>query len=131
MGDVPTDLKLRKLLYYAQAWYLARFGTPIFAEDFEARLHGPVLPSQYRRFKSSEWRPIQDEIRPPRALPAKLAKHLHAIVTTFGTETAGSLELMTLQEAPWLRARRGVPRTTPSRATISKESMRDYYRHTI
>jgi uncharacterized phage-associated protein len=128
-GDVVTNLKLQKLLYYAQAWYLARFDLPIFQEDFEAWIRGPVLPSQYHRFKSSEWRPIQDDIRAPQSLPPKLAKHLLSIIATFGVETATALEMMTHQEGPWLRARRNVPHNAPSRALITKISMKDYYRH--
>ena len=130
-GDVLTNLKLQKLLYYAQAWYLARFDVPIFSEDFEAWIHGPVLPSQYRRFKTCEWRPIQDYIRAPQALPPKLTKHLNAIISTFGTETATALEMMTHQEMPWLRARRNIPNNSPSRSVISKSSMKEFYRHMI
>jgi uncharacterized phage-associated protein len=96
-GDVVTNLKLQKLLYYAQA---------------------------------SEWRPIQDDIRAPQSLPPKLAKHLFSIIATFGVETATALEMMTHQEGPWLRARRNVPHNAPSRALITKISMKDYYRHT-
>jgi uncharacterized phage-associated protein len=128
-GDVFTNLKFQKLLFYSQSWYLARFDHPIFQEDFEAWIHGPVLPSQYQRFRAWEWRPIDDDIRAPQALPPKLTRHLNSIITTFGTETATALEMMTHQEAPWLRARRNIPNNAPSRAIITKASMRDYYRH--
>jgi uncharacterized phage-associated protein len=130
-GDVLTNLKLQKLLYYAQAWYLVRNDRPIFREDFEAWIHGPVLPSQYHRFKDCEWRPIQVEIRSPDALPPKLTKHLQAIITTFGVETATRLELMTHRELPWLKARQNMPNHARSKAIISKSSMKEYYRHMI
>lgn len=127
-GDVLTNLKLQKLLYYAQAWYLALYGAPIFEEDFEAWVHGPVLPSQYHRFKEHEWRPIQGKIHMPGAFPRALNNHLQKITTTFGTETATALEMMTHQEAPWLRARRGLASTTSSNAKISKDIMKEFYR---
>jgi len=47
-GDVITNLKLQKLLFYSQAWYLALKDDYIFEEDFQAWVHGPVLVSQYQ-----------------------------------------------------------------------------------
>lgn len=127
-GDVLTNLKLQKLLYYAQAWYLALRGKPLFAEDFQAWIHGPVLPSQYKRFKKHEWRPILEEgVKMPK-VDAGVAKHLREVVDVFGVETAPSLELMTHREKPWILARKGIPIDQTSSEVISKESMRSFYR---
>ena len=30
-GDLMTNLRLQKLLYFAQGWYLARYGKPLFS----------------------------------------------------------------------------------------------------
>ena len=46
--DPVTNLKLQKLLYYAQGWYLAFFDEPLFDERIEAWLHGPVVPPIYQ-----------------------------------------------------------------------------------
>lgn len=128
-GDHLTNLKLQKLLYYTQAWHLALFDRPLFIEDFEAWVHGPVLPCQYRRFKHNAWRPIMDPIHgPSRTGAPHLDRHLTQILNIFGTETASALELMTHQETPWIEARRGVPSESPSEAKISKESMKRFYR---
>jgi uncharacterized phage-associated protein len=35
-GEILTNLKLQKLLYYAQPWHLALNDRPLFDEDFEA-----------------------------------------------------------------------------------------------
>ena len=43
-GDAITPLKLQKLLYFAQGNYLAKYNMPLFDEDFEAWIHGPVIP---------------------------------------------------------------------------------------
>ncbi len=45
-----TNLKLNKLVYFAQAWSLAKLGRPLFEEDAQAWQHGPVIPSVYRAF---------------------------------------------------------------------------------
>jgi uncharacterized phage-associated protein len=49
-----TNMKLQKLLYYAQGQYLAEHEEPLFDEDIEAWSHGPVVPSVYRAFKEIE-----------------------------------------------------------------------------
>jgi uncharacterized phage-associated protein len=126
-GDVLTNLKLQKLLYYSQAWFLAEKDREIFAEDFQAWVHGPVLPSQYHRFKESEWRPIVDAVQCP-ALDVAMRDHLVEVIDVFGSESAVSLELMTHREQPWLEARGSLPPTAISNARISKDTMRDFYR---
>ena len=39
-GDVMTNLRLQKLVYYAQAWRLAILDEALFEDDFEAWVHG-------------------------------------------------------------------------------------------
>lgn len=50
-GSFISNLKLQKLVYYAQAWYLAIYGQSLFDEDFEAWVHGPIIPSLYQKYK--------------------------------------------------------------------------------
>lgn len=126
-GELLTNLKLQKLLYYSQAWHMVLKGSPLFLEDFQAWVHGPVLPSQYQRFKTFEWRPILEEINSPQ-LSSDLSNFLKEIVDVFGSETATALELMTHNERPWQEARQGLPPDVQSTTVISKESMKDFYR---
>jgi uncharacterized phage-associated protein len=44
---VIDQMKLEKLLFYSQAWYLAMYDSPLFAEDFEAWPLGPVVRNVY------------------------------------------------------------------------------------
>lgn len=46
-----TNLKLQKLLYFAQGKYLAETGKPLFKEPVEAWRLGPVIRSVYDNFK--------------------------------------------------------------------------------
>ncbi|MFM6174756.1 MAG: Panacea domain-containing protein [Sphaerospermopsis kisseleviana] len=57
-GSFISNLKLQKLVYYAQAWHLALFEQPLFNEDFEAWIHGPVVPELYHYYKKFGWRNI-------------------------------------------------------------------------
>lgn len=125
-GEVLTNLKLQKLLYYSQAWHLVRKDQALFKEDFQAWVHGPVLPSQYKRFKAFEWRPITENVVLPK-LSDELASYLKEIVDVFGSETAINLELMTHKELPWKEARQELAPDQSSTAIISKESMKAFY----
>jgi uncharacterized phage-associated protein len=53
-----TQLKLNKLVYIAQGWYLAIKSMPLFNEKIEAWQHGPVIPSLYHEFKHFRKSPI-------------------------------------------------------------------------
>lgn len=50
-GDTISNLKMQKMLYYAQGWHLAHFNTPLFDDEIEAWKHGPVVRSVYNEFK--------------------------------------------------------------------------------
>jgi uncharacterized phage-associated protein len=126
-GELLTNLKLQKLLYYAQAWHLALRDRELFSEDFRAWVHGPVLLSQYHRFKDFKWASITAEIEPP-DLSGELTEHLDMILEVFGPETAIALEQMTHAEKPWLEARGDLAPFEPSSAVISKATMKDFYR---
>ena len=53
-GDLMSNMKLQKMLYYEQGYHLAAFGTPLFDEDIEAWMYGPVVPCVYEHFKGHE-----------------------------------------------------------------------------
>ncbi|MFS8119254.1 MAG: Panacea domain-containing protein [Microcoleus sp.] len=52
-SDVEINAyKLQKLVYYAQAWHLAIYGMPLFNADFQAWVHGPVIPDLLEKYQS-------------------------------------------------------------------------------
>lgn len=53
-----TNMKLNKLVYFAQVWALAKLGRPLFAEDVQAWKDGPVIPTIYHSFKQYGGKPI-------------------------------------------------------------------------
>ena len=50
--ELMTNMKLQKMLYYQQGFHLAYFGTPLFDEEIEAWMYGPVVPSVYDEYKN-------------------------------------------------------------------------------
>lgn len=126
-GDLMTNLRLQKLVYYAQAWHLALKNDPLFEEDFQAWIHGPVEPTLYARFAENKWKPIVDEIKKPE-LSKGVETHLNEIMDAFGKYTAYDLERMTHNEDPWILARKGLAPDEPSTEIIPKDIMKDYYK---
>lgn len=130
-----TNLKLQKLVYYAQAWYLAIYKKPIFEEDFQAWVHGPVLVDLYNEYKDLKWYPIQrDDLTEERLVSLKaqfspeLNQLLEEVVDEYFVLDAYALEYQTHREDPWLNARNGIPNDEPSTAIITKDSMQAYYK---
>lgn len=49
-----SNLKIQKLLYYAQGYYLALYNKPLFEEKIQAWTHGPVVKEVYQHFKKDK-----------------------------------------------------------------------------
>jgi uncharacterized phage-associated protein len=124
-GDSITHLKLQKLVYYAQAWFLANFNKPLFNEDVEAWAHGPVVPSLWSRFKDSRWEALPAS--PHRPLGDEIETFLQAVMDAYGKFEAKYLEDMTHQERPWKETRGNIPAHARCTKSIPKELMRDFY----
>jgi uncharacterized phage-associated protein len=126
-GAPLSNLKLQKILYYAQAWHLAIFDQRLFPETFEAWVHGPVIPELYRKYQSTGWRDIEPSAEKPGFSP-ELEEFLRELLEEYLPLDAYRLELMTHREDPWIHARNGLPIDAPSNQTIDESDMRDYYR---
>ncbi len=128
-GDLITNLHLQKLVYYAQAWYLAWHEKPLFDEDFQAWISGPVQPELYERFKHYRWEPISEH--PEVELPKEIEEHLLEVMEAYGQYNSLYLERLSQEEDPWRKARRGTPIDEHSTALISKKSMLKYYQYLL
>jgi len=127
-GDVMTNLRLQKLVYYAQAWSLAILDEEIFEDDFEAWVHGPVIPSLYEKYEGSNWNPIP---RPTSEITLSINRRSREILDevwdTYGQFSAKGLENIVRGEDPWIDARRGCNSGDFCREVISKDVIRAYY----
>ncbi len=125
-GSFISNLKLQKLVYYAQAWHLALREKPLFEEDFQAWIHGPVILVLYQKYKAFRWQPILKDTE--MQLPDNVVKFLDEVAQEYFACNAYELEQMTHVEDPWNRARGNLPPDVPSNAIIKKEWMREYYK---
>jgi uncharacterized phage-associated protein len=129
-GDLITNLRLQKLLYYAQAWHLAIYDKPLFDEHFEAWVHGPAQPDIYRHFKSFGSQPIPPPEQ-PQPVSLHVCRHTMDVLKAYGRFSAYDLERYTHHESPWTNARKGLSADFPSSNTISQADMRECYRRRL
>jgi len=127
-GDLLTNKKLQKLLYYAQGWYLAIHDEPLFDDDFQAWIHGPVQRGVWDRFREHGWNPLPSPVEIEPEIDPKVKSHLEELMVAYGGISAFELVQMTHSERPWLEARGSLPFDTPSSAMISKETMRAFFK---
>ncbi|WP_217520008.1 Panacea domain-containing protein [Vibrio metschnikovii] len=125
-GDYISQLKLQKMVYYADAWFLVNNGTPLISEDFEAWVHGPVVRTLYHRFKDYRWNPILEDVEFPELEDAQ-AEHLAEIYDVFGKYSGYELEQMTHDELPWIEARGACEPDEACENVINKDTMRRFY----
>jgi uncharacterized phage-associated protein len=62
-GATITVMTLLKVLYFAHAWHLVKFGRPLVAQPFEAWKYGPVNRVVYDQLKELGKKPIQNKLK--------------------------------------------------------------------
>lgn len=121
-GDLMTNLKLQKMLYYEQGFHLAYFNEPLFDEQIEAWQYGPVVPSVYDYYKTHgrdglipEDKVFEFRVSNERAL-------FDEVYRVYGAYSAIGLMNMTHTEMPWSTTPTGVGNV------ISHEKMKSYFK---
>ncbi|HEJ4958444.1 TPA: SocA family protein [Pseudomonas aeruginosa] len=101
-GDLVSNLKLQKLVYYAQGFHLAVYDEPLFTDSIEAWTHGPVVPNVYHHYKQfgsgSIPAPIDFNLE---AFSPEQVELLNEVQQIYGQYSAWRLREMTHEEAPW------------------------------
>ena len=122
-----TNLKLQKLLYFAQGHYMQENeGNPLFEDDFQAWAHGPVVPDVYSEYKDYSWfnLPKQKNVE---EVSNEIDIFLVKLLKNYGSAGGKQLEIISHDEQPWLDARGNLNPYAPSKKPISKDSIRKYY----
>lgn len=117
--DEISNLKLQKLLYYAQGASLALRNKPMFEDDIEAWKHGPVVPTVYRKYKNSGSSGIMN-IEEPKNLSKEDLEILKMVYDTFGEYSAWGLRNLTHSESPWIETERN--------QVIPQEKIKNYFK---
>lgn len=126
--EAMTHKKIQKLCYYAQAWYCTLYdGSPLFEDEIQAWVHGPVVPTLYPIYAEYKWLPIPKADFDESILNSKALEVLEAVYDTYGEFSGDQLESLTHSEDPWIKARGNCKPWETSTAPISWASMREYY----
>ncbi|MCL2062917.1 MAG: DUF4065 domain-containing protein [Candidatus Cloacimonetes bacterium] len=126
-GDLMSNLKLQKLVYYAQGFHLAFEGKALFLEEISAWEHGPVcfdLWKKYRKHKSAGI-PIPYDVDALSCFTKKTREILDEVYRCYGQFSAWKLRNLTHEDSPWLAAYKN------GGSVISQESMETYFKTLI
>lgn len=132
-----SHLKVQKLLFYCQAYHLVMFdGAPLFSEDFQAWVHGPVCATVFHSlkersilFNDMKYDETVDIDPDPaiQSLTSGQKELIDEIIGQLKHWTDLELESATHRENPWRHARKGYDTAQKCTVVISKDSMRSYY----
>lgn len=120
LGDYISNLKLQKLLYYAQGYHLALYDSPLFPEEILAWEHGPVVQTLYYEYRSNG----SAAIEPPCEVNTENFNKdqldlIEEVYEVMGQFSAWKLRNMTHAESPWI--------DTPRNSVITHERLQEYF----
>jgi uncharacterized phage-associated protein len=117
--EMPSNLKLQKLLYYAQGTSLALTGQPLFSNPIVRWAHGPAVEEVYRLYGKYQSRPIEYDEEYQVSIDTETEEMLKSVYDAFGQYSAWGLRRLVLQEDPWIQ--------TAANAEIPLESIKTYF----
>jgi uncharacterized phage-associated protein len=123
-GDTISNLKMQKLLYYAQGFHLAIYNVPLFPEKVIAWQYGPVVEEIYNEYSEYD----KGSIPTPRRINTKVfdkesIDFLKEVYQVYGQFSALRLMQLTHSEPPW--------NTTKLGEEISLDKMKSYFKSQI
>ncbi len=147
-GNSISPLKLQKILYYLQAWYLVYFHEELLFEDQpEAWVNGPVYRDVYEAYRNKgiysqltladigveveEIPRVLGDLHQSMNLSDNKWALIEQVLTHYGSMSQDRLVFLTHSQAPWNEARKGTQPFAYSDQKISFKTMYDYYSHAI
>lgn len=112
------EMKLHKLMYFAQRESLIRTGEPLFDAEFQGWRFGPVLPALRELYKANDFAPLEElELGADQAA-------LDAVFDEYAETDSWNLSLLSHGEICWKRSRKGVAPHESSSNPIPLEDIR-------
>ncbi len=124
-----TNLKLQKILYYAQGWYLANKNKKLFSDQIHAWKLGPVIRSVYDAFSNNGNRPIEMKIEDAdiSEINDDTKKFLDELWKVHKNISGASLVTYTHQERPWKEVWNNRNDKDFEDDVISADSIKEYF----
>lgn len=145
-GLSVSPLKLQKILYYEQTWFMVFFGraNTLFEDAPEAWVNGPVYPCVYNQYRSKVdgmcdhltakdfgTEDVEGELK---RLLGSLSfsdderELLEQVILMYGSKSQNQLIFLTHSELPWTEKREGLMPYERSNNPISLDTMYNYYK---
>ena len=122
--DLMTNMRVNKLLYFAQGECLRKLGKPLFDDDMEAWDYGPVVPPVYQTYKGFGREPIKDGVDYQDTFSEQEKNVLFDVLRYYGQfSTSALVSLSHEAQSPWAAAHKNGDK----HATISKESIKAFF----
>lgn len=118
-GTMIDEMKLHKLLYFAQRESIIQTGNPLFDATFRGWKYGPILKEIRESYKNNSFVPViccsdVDEMKPV----------VDAVFEQYAKKGSWSLSRLTHGEYSWKKSREGVPENINSDNPINVEDIR-------
>lgn len=113
------QMKMHKLMYFAQREFLVRYDEPLFSEDFEGWKYGPVLISVRELFRTSLKFKDFDAIK-----DSKVKKVIDFVLNEYGKMSSWSLSMLSHEEFSWKKARRGLKASENGKVHIAVKDIK-------
>lgn len=118
-GTTIDEMKLHKLLYFAQRESIIQTGNPLFDATFRGWKYGPILKEIRESYKNSSFVPVTsssdiDEMEPI----------VDTVFEQYAEKDSWSLSRLTHGEYSWKKSREGIPENINSDKTINVEDIR-------
>lgn len=135
MVEPLTQMKVMKLMYYAQGIMLAAYDKKLFSDDIVAWKYGPVVEKVHETYKGfreivslddADEFPVSEEVLNDFDFVTKDQDALIVLETVmeeYGDKSAIELMNMTHNETPW--------KTTEQSAVMPVDSIKTYFRENI
>ena len=122
-------MKIQKLCFYTQSWFLASHGEPFFHHDFEAWRSGTVSPSLYKYHFGRIELPdgVLDESGKVQELAEDEAQFIQKILNVYGRYTGLYLANMCRSQPPWMKTRAAYKNCRQPNKIIPIENIIRYY----
>lgn len=125
-----TSLSMQKLLYYIQGFSFAFNGEFVFEEEMEAWTHGPVFRKIYDIYKVFGYNELPSIGNMDVSIfSEKEMQVIDGVIEAFSLYSPLALKMMTHNESPWIKARRGKKNNESSDARINKKDIKEYFKN--
>lgn len=117
-GERIDSLKLQKLIYFAQRESLAVTGEPLFMENLEGWVHGPVSPEVWSAFYDGD---IDAETKDVSPMAMRI---LNNVIEEYGAYESWKLRELSHCEISWKNSRKGKGPKSPGKVPLKIEDIR-------